>query len=195
MLRGVKLVNACLSYGRDQSKFHLGLPPVVVLASLAVIEEAQKIAAGIPQDSSSRFLLSESFRDHSRGLFTARTRRSSVCKSMREGVLRDPYEHRTKMVILQVERVKHGRVWRVNPQVVERILPYDMIGRAVRNLGLDLTQELALPRRLLVRTWNRQKAKRARATRERKGMWSGQQFLGYCCRKCIQTGKIRRPAS
>ena len=52
------------------------------------------------------------------------------------------------MVIFQVQGLEHRRIWRVNPQVVERILPYDVIWGARRNIFLDLRQELALTRGL-----------------------------------------------
>ena len=52
------------------------------------------------------------------------------------------------MVIFQVQGLEHRRIWGVNPQVVERILPDDVIWDARRNLFLDLRQELALTRGL-----------------------------------------------
>ena len=52
------------------------------------------------------------------------------------------------MMIFRVQGIEHRRIWRVNSQVVERMLPDDVIWGAPRNLFLDLRQKLALTRGL-----------------------------------------------
>lgn len=48
----------------------------------------------------------------------------------------------TEVEIYQAQRLEHGRVRRVLPQVVDRIIAYDVSWGALGNLGLHIRDDL-----------------------------------------------------